>query len=278
MKTVDELTFPNGHQAKVLRIRRGFNLHQALDQLDLQHPIPTLVLVGGAKGISAEAMIQLRSLFCEVIAPLAEGMGLAVVDGGTDAGVMQLMGQARHQIRGAFPLVGVAVKATVILPDLPPAEDAAPLEPHHSHFALVPGAIWGDEAPWIAKFASALAGSCPSLTVLVNGGEISWQDVDNSLREKRPVLVIGGSGRTADDLAAAILGDRTNERANRMIETGLLQTVDLFTEPDTLRKVFEALLNPVLSKQLKTPFLGKEVRRSRTSLPKNGVFNCLLSS
>jgi len=30
-----------------------------------------------------------------------------------------------------------------------------------------------------------------------------------------------------------------------------------------------------LSKKLKTPFLGKEVRRSRTSFPKNGVFNFL---
>jgi len=30
--------------------------------------------------------------------------------------------------------------------------------------------------------------------------------------------------------------------------------------------------------EIKPPFLGKEVRRSRTSFPKNGGFNFLLSS
>jgi len=246
MKQVNELTFPNGHQAKTIRIRRRSDLTASLEQLGLRYPVPTLVLVGGASGISAEALEQLRSLFTDILAPLAERMGLTVVDGGTDAGVMQLMGCARHHIQGTFPLLGIAAQATVILPDLPPPEDGAPLEPHHTHFMLVPGALWGDESPWIARIATTLSGNCPSLTVLVNGGNIAWQDVENSLRENRPVLVIGGSGRTADVLAAAVAGDRSNDRANRILESGLLQAINLFAPIEALHQAFEHHLNPVM--------------------------------
>lgn len=196
--------------------------------------------------MSAEALTQLRFLFSDILAPLAQGLGLVVVDGGTDAGVMQLMGQARSQIQGSFPLLGIVAAAMAILPDLPAPTDGAHLEPHHTHFLLVPGAIWGDEAPWIARVATALSPTRPSLTVLVNGGAIAWQDVDNSLREDRPVLVIGGSGRTADILAAAVAGDRSNERANRLVDSGLLQAIDLFDSPATLRSLCADLLNPVM--------------------------------
>lgn len=246
MKQVDELTFPNGHQAKTTRIRRSSDVLTSLQQLGLEQPTSTLVLVGGASGISPEAMEQLRSLFCDTLAPLAERLGLTVVDGGTDSGVMQLMGHARQKIQGKFPLLGVVAHAMVSFPDKPAPPDGAPLEPNHTHFILVPGALWGDEAPWIARVATVLSGTRPSLTVLVNGGMIAWQDVDNSLRENRPVLVMSGSGRTADILAAALSGDRSNDRANRLIESGLMEAIDLSAPPETLQQIFEAHLNPMM--------------------------------
>lgn len=230
----DRLTFPNGHQATTVRLRRGAELDATLKQLDLTIPCPTLVLVGGASGCSADAMEHLRSLFTTILAPFAEAHQLLVIDGGTDAGVMQLMGQARQSIGGTFPLLGVAAIGTVILPNQPPPKDGAHLEPHHSHFFLVPGAVWGDEAPWIARVASQLACAQPSLTILVNGGKIAWQDVENSVREQRPVLVIGGSGRTADVLAKAIWGDRTNDRANKLVDSQGLSAIDLFSETQSL--------------------------------------------
>ncbi|MBD1910161.1 MULTISPECIES: hypothetical protein [unclassified Leptolyngbya] len=246
MKQVDELAFPNGHQAKTIRIHRNSDVLTSLKQLGLHPPSSTLVLVGGASGISPEAMEQLRSLFCNTLAPLAERLGLTVVDGGTDSGVMQLMGHARQHIQGSFPLLGVVAHAMVAFPDQPAPPDGAPLEPHHTHFMMVPGALWGDEAPWIAKVATVLSGARPSLTVLVNGGMIAWQDVDNSLRENRPVLVMSGSGRTADVLAAALAGDRSNDRANRLVESGLMEAIDLAAPPENLQQVFEAHLNPAM--------------------------------
>ena len=79
-------------------------------------------------------------------------------------------------------------------------EDKVPLDPNHTHFVLVPGSKWGDESPWIAKLATVLSGGNPSLTILVNGGEISRLDVENSLVTDRPVLALKGSGRLADEL------------------------------------------------------------------------------
>ena len=245
MKQVNRLTFPNGHQATTVQFRRGEGLDATLKKLDLACPCPTLVLVGGASGCTPETMERLRSLFTEILAPFAQAYPLLVIDGGTDAGVMQLMGQARHTIEGTFPLLGIAAIGNIILPDLPPPIDGAHLEPHHTHFLLVPGAIWGDEAPWIARVATALSVTQPSLTILVNGGKIAWQDVENSVREQRSVLVVGGSGRTADVLAQAVWGDRSNDRANRLVDSGLLHAIDLFAETQSLSTDLQRLLTPI---------------------------------
>ena len=105
-------------------------------------------------------------------------------------------------------------------------EDAVPLDAHHTHFVLVPGAEWGAESPWIAQVGTELAGGLPSVTVLVNGGEIAYADVEHSLRAGRPVLAIAGSGRTADELSSAVRGVPADERAVRLAASGLVRAVD----------------------------------------------------
>ena len=61
-------------------------------------------------------------------------------------------------------------------------DQSAPLDPHHTHFILVPGKNWGDESSWIAQIATQLAGDQPSVAVLVNGGKIAHdQDVPSNL-------------------------------------------------------------------------------------------------
>jgi hypothetical protein len=104
------------------------------------------------------------------------------------------------------------------------------LQPHHTHFLLVPGDHWGDESPWIARVATLLAGEAPSVTLLVNGGEISRQDVAHSLAAGRPVLVVAGTGRLADELAGS------QERSP------LLQVVDLAAGSDAVAGRLRAAL------------------------------------
>lgn len=237
-------TFANELTAQVIQVHYDVELPAALHKIGLYRKQPTLVLVGGASGISEADIIRLQRLFVEAIAPIAQELGVAVVDGGTDAGIMRFMGKARTEIGGTFPLIGVAAVGTVILPDLPsPTEDAAPLESHHTHFVLVPGSHWGDESPWLAQLASVLSEGYPSVTIVVNGGEITFQDVSYSVQAERPVVTLDGTGRTADKLAAALRGEATDGRARHLAASGQVQAIDLIQNPSGAALVVKGILS-----------------------------------
>lgn len=222
------LTFNQGQTAVAVQVSEPRELSDALTQMGLVGSHPILVIVGGASQISEADFVRIQSLFVEVLAPIAQSLGAYVVDGGTDAGVMRLMGDARHQINAQFPLIGVAPTAKVILPNqTETTDDAATLEPHHTYFVLVPGSHWGDESPWMVEVATILAGDAPSVTVLINGGEITFTDAFNSVIAGRLVIVIAGSGRTADKLVCALHGEATDERAKELAASGMLQTIHL---------------------------------------------------
>jgi len=242
-----QLTFANGRTAQAIYLQQDADLPDALSQLGLKGPCPVLVVVGGASKLSDADRRRVQALFVKVLAPMAKNLKAFVVDGGTDAGIMKLMGEARTHINATFPLIGVAPIGLATLPNASPASDEASLlEPNHTHFVLVPGASWGDESPWIAKIASTLAVSQPSIVVLINGGEVTWKDASQNIQEGRPVVVIAGSGRTADVLAAVLRGKATDQRAEDLISSGLVQAIDLTTDFRTL------------SKKIKQAFLARE--------------------
>jgi SLOG in TRPM, prokaryote len=230
--------FEGGQTATAVRVDQPSDLPAALAALGLQAPRLVVVLIGGAGLMDARDLDRLRPLFERGLVPLAERLGLVVVDGGTDAGVMRLIGRARTSAAATFPLVGVPAVGTVRFPGKHwrarrrwslkhlGTPRRWPLDAHHPHFVLVPGAEFGDEAPWIARVGTVLAGGWPSVTVLVNGGEIAYPDIECSLRAGRPVLAVAGSGRTADQLASAVRGGPADERAVRLAASGLVEVVD----------------------------------------------------
>jgi SLOG in TRPM, prokaryote len=218
--------------ASAVMIASEQGLAGALDLLGLKSG-KVLVLVGGAGSMSPHVgSAEVSNLFVNVLAPLAESMKAIVVDGGTDSGVMRLMGEARTKIRGTFPLVGVAAIETVDLPDRNGnGAETCRLEPGHSHFLIVPGERWGDESPWIARVASHLSAGSRSLTVVVNGGEITLRDIACSIADRRPLLVFAGSGRTADRVAAALSGGCGDPEIRTLVSSGLIQALDIGREP-----------------------------------------------
>jgi hypothetical protein len=197
------------------RVDQPAGLSAALRLLDIGVRRPVLVLVGGAGGMTPDHMAAMAQVMDRLI-PALDGWGAAIVDGGTDAGVMRVVGRAHDAAGARFPLVGVAAEGTVILPGTPAAPDAAALEPHHTQVVLVPGKEWGDESPWLCRVGTAIADGQPSLTLVVNGGEITYDDIDHSLRSDRPVLILAGTGRTADTIADAAAGQATDPRAERV--------------------------------------------------------------
>ncbi len=223
---------------------------------------PVLVSVGGAGGMTRDQLAVMAKAL-ERIVPALDGWGAAIVDGGTDSGVMQVMGQLRAAAGARFPLVGVAAEGTIILPGTPlpgtplpgtplpgtplpgtsGRPDAAVLEPHHTQVILVPGQTWGDESPWLAEVATAIADGQPSLTLVVNGGQITFDDIDHSLQAGRPVIILAGTGRTADAIAAAARGDTGDPKAARAAASPGTRIVSL-DDPQALYAAIESILAP----------------------------------
>lgn len=146
------------------------------------------------------------TVFRECLIPLCERFGLLVIDGGTDAGVMALMGRARAAARARFPLLGVAARGTVNAPGALGRPERAALEPNHSHFLLVPGDRWGDEVRWISAAATCLSAGHAELTLVAGGGKVTERDVAVSLEAGRPTLLLVGSGGAADRIASGVFG------------------------------------------------------------------------
>lgn len=207
---------------------------------------PVLVVVGGAGGLDAEDEQRVRGLFRTAVLPAVERSGATVVDGGTHAGVMRALGDVRAAGTSSFALVGVAAVGTVAGPGAAGA-DPADADPNHTHLLLVPGSTWGEESPWLAEAATAVADGMPSATLLLNGGEVAWDDVRHSLAAGRPVVVLAGSGRTADAIAAAASGDPgVEERAHRVARSPLVHVVGM-DRPEAVEDLLGALLSEGVS-------------------------------
>jgi TRPM family ion channel len=168
---------------------------------------PVIVLIGGH--IFPE-QVNITNQAIDVIAKAAEMLDAAVICGGTDIGVISAIGRARGRSGLQFPLIGIAPEGSVTWPEGPRGGNLLPtggerelLEPHHSHFILVPGNQFGDETKWISRAATMIAtGRYKSVAVLVNGGKVSQMDVDESLAADRPLVVLSGTGRLADEIAS----------------------------------------------------------------------------
>ncbi len=199
--------------------------------LGLPPPRATLVLNGSTTPLPGGLGERIAAVLADGVAALARRERLTVLTGGTDAGIFSLYARGVNDL--SAPLVGVAPAGLVNRLDLTGREredagvapvrsdgsgdtagcgdpagsagsggpDLAPLEPCHSHHLLVDGHRWGDETPAMLRLAEALGRGAPSAALLVGGGDGAARETAEHLRTGRPVLVLAGSGRLADDIA-----------------------------------------------------------------------------
>ena len=199
---------------------------------------PVVVLVGGASGMSTADTATASALFEAALAPALRTTGAILVDGGTNAGVMALAGSARSRASlGGIHIGVIAAGALAEVGGKDRSSDAVEIEQNHSHVLVVPGADWGDESPWLSRVATVLSDGQPSVTLLVNGGEIAYQDMDLSIEAGRPAIVIAGTGRTADDIAAS---PPATPRARALARSPLVQVIP-GTAPALLHALREIL-------------------------------------
>lgn len=208
-------------KVEAINISENHEIPGALDQLGIPHPSTVIVLVGGASGIGWLDKFPMRKAV-GIVAKLAEETHSVVIDGGTQAGIMKELGQQRKHNKFSFPLIGVVFDNLIIK-----EEPKSILDPNHSHFFLIPGDDWGDESSWISKIATSIAGDEKSITILINGGNISRTDVEYSLLENRPVFIMRGTGRLADEITL----------------TGKVFPVDISQKPEEILAYLRAKLS-----------------------------------
>jgi hypothetical protein len=191
-----QITFSNGNTAWAVIPGRNESCTEILQALDIQQPEALLIVVGGAKNMDGGMKDRLHLLFSKGIAAMAAEMDAMIIDGGTRAGVMEMMGQGVAEQERQTALLGIAPEAKVgyqIQPATQASNGKTQLDPNHSHFVLVKGDKFGDETETMFGLAAELAQRIPVVTVLVGGGDIAKQEVLESVRHGWPVVVLTGS-------------------------------------------------------------------------------------
>ena len=208
------ITFPSGNSANLITVAPKTNPQAILKSLQPLSFNALIILSGGAahfEQLERSLQLRLQQLFGRGIVRAATEIGAGFISGGTNSGVIALLGKniAEHHCQSS--LIGIAPAALITYPTqdilaegTPSAEDRVPLEPHHTHFVLVETDQWGGETETMYNLVSACrqqTEKLPIFTILVNGGEISRLEILQSVRLGIPIIVIEGSGRLADEIA-----------------------------------------------------------------------------
>lgn len=213
LSTLHSIPFPNGNTASAVRVSTHADPQLILDALQISSPKNLILLSGGAGNMDNTQNARLTQLFSRGIAQVASETQALLIDGGTQSGVMAILGEGVAARGHKTSILGVSPYGKVTYPgktEEVAADDSAPLEPNHTHFVLVDSHCesndgWGCETHLMYHLAEVYTKTLPALTLLVNGGNICKQEILHSVRLGIPILIVQGSGRFADELASCKL-------------------------------------------------------------------------
>jgi hypothetical protein len=199
-------------------------------QLGLRPGKGLVVVNGGTADLSDAEIRYLKPVLDGVIGVVAED-GLTLLTGATDAGLFRVLGDVSESHPGRGRMIGVAPSKLVLMngDQAAPDDERARLEPHHTDFVLVDTARWGGETGVMLGLAREVARHEPSVAVLASGGDISRVELLGHVRDDRPIIVLAGSGRLADDVADAqkAHGSDSDPTLNEIVHRGRLTVVDI---------------------------------------------------
>ncbi|GAB5493038.1 MAG: hypothetical protein Phog2KO_32530 [Phototrophicaceae bacterium] len=218
------IKFAGNHFSPGMKLPTDADPKRVIEVFNLITPRPTIFISGGASAMSEEDIRQTRILIDQCIAVFAEKYKITIIDGGTEAGVMDMIGDSRRNNKYKFPLIGVAPLQKVEWDGFKGSDPEAVLQDGHSHFVLVDSDDWGDESNMIVALTKAIAANkAPMVGILINGGKIAEREVylAGARGENRmPLIIIDGSGRTADNISTAFKTQRTDSELIRAIISG----------------------------------------------------------
>jgi hypothetical protein len=222
---VETIEFETGHRARLLHAgprRVGVELLQALE---MAPPRPVLLVVGGADKLDPEVARKVEVLIERAVVPAAEEVGAAVLDGGTQSGVMAAVGEAVAAAGHSVDLIGVAPAGRVTYPGDKRAEPGrTQLEPHHSHFVLASSDEWGGETDLLLDLLDSLRGPRPAAVLVAGGGAVTRDELIGAARRGIPIVVLGGSAGAAAELGIAATDGARKGSSHAVLEQVAQQT------------------------------------------------------
>ena len=217
------IEFPNNQSAVLASCPPGTKAAEIIQSLEIAPPQAVILSIGSADDLDQALLPRLTQLYGRGIAKAARDAKALILDGGTKAGVMQLMGEAVAAQGYQTTLIGVAPKGMITYPGSE-VTSGTQLEPNHSHFVIVDGADWGSETSTLLNLFSSLSTSngttdtrgalsqkqrtqgatkIPAVAILVGGGTVTRAEALRVVRQNIPLIIIEGSGGLADEIAIA---------------------------------------------------------------------------
>ncbi len=239
--------FPNGAAPIAVHAPSDSDPQRVIAALAIDTPRPSIFISGGAGLMDVESMQITRTTIEDGLARFLQEHQAALIDGGTMTGVMLMIGVARNRRAYNFPLIGVAPERMVEYPGYVNNEKLADLDAFHSHFVLTDGADFGSESPMIYGLNIALSGGDPRqrLCIIINGGEIVKREAHlcatgDAHGRTTALLVLEGSGRFADTLAAALRADHSDDPLlQAIIASGRAHVLSVKSGADALYRWLE---------------------------------------
>jgi len=194
------IVFPNQNSASAVSSPAQSKAEEIVKGLELRPYTAVILILGGADDIDEAAIPRLKQMFGRGIARAAVEANAVIVDGGTQAGVMAMMGEGVAGRGYKSQLIGVAPAGLVSYPGGP--TEGTPLEPNHSHFVLVDGNTWGSETSTMFNLVSLLiTDKTPGVAILAGGGKNAAKEVLKAVRQNLSLIVVEKSGGLADQIA-----------------------------------------------------------------------------
>ena len=180
-----------------IEIRAGADgLAEVVATLGLPARTTTVVVNGETGDNPGFPAARVREVLRSVVRQLSVCPGPVIISGGTRAGVFALLDEVVHELGFPGPVVGVVPAGQINRPE------GTPLATHHTDVLMVAGDAWGDETSFLLALCRELDRRGPMVALVAGGGRQTLVEVEGHLVDRRSVVVLQGTGRAADDLAA----------------------------------------------------------------------------
>ena len=186
----------------------------------LPPPSVLISVTGAADATIGQLAPQARELFVHGLREVTRNTGAWLTSGGTESGVMKLVGQivreqedagARTVCLGVAPWGAIRGREAMSRDPVTLYEKAAytqsgetaDLDQNHSHFLLADdgdAAGFGSEIALRTRLEEHLCQTVPNVLVVVGGGKGTLETIYQSLQKRRPCVVLADSGGVARDL------------------------------------------------------------------------------